>query len=402
MQLLRRLQGLQPGEAVILLADLAINAGFFMLIPYISIHVRDNLGLSATVAGTVLAVRMGVQQVLMMFAGPTADLYGYKRVLLTGLLIRSVGFSSFALMDNLTGLLISAVLSGLGGALFSAAERASFAALNDGPDQGSRFALLYTAQSVGTTLGPLLGALLLSLDFRLLSLAAGLVYLPIAALVYFFLPDLSSGRPAPSPARAVTEVFGSIATVAKNRTFVTYCLISAGFWAISGQINISLSLYASTVTGDQTSVKTLLLISSLMVIALQYKLQQRLADRFQPMRQWAFGAALAAGAFLLLLPLPGMTGLVACVVLITLGGMLVRPIDYQMVMGMAPRDSLASYYGFSALSVAIGGSAGQFLGGRLTDLATSTGVRWLPWVCFATLGILSALAMLQFGRKRTN
>lgn len=402
MGILRQFRGLQPGEAVILLADLAINTGFFMLIPYISVHVRHDLGLTATIAGTVLAVRTGVQQVLMVLAGPTADLYGYKRVLLTGLLIRAVGFSSFALMGNLPGLLVSAALSGMGGALFSSAERAAYAALNPGPQQGSRFALLYTAQSTGTTIGPLVGALLLSVDFRVLSLVAGAVYLPIAALVYFFLPNLTSGRERPEPARALSEVVGSIMTVARNRAFVAYCLVSAGFWAISGQINISLSLHATAYTGSQTAVKNLLLISSLMVIALQYKLTQWTEGRWPPLVLWSVGSALAGLSFLILIPFPGMAGLIACVVGLAFGGMLLRPVDYQMVIGMAPRDAVASYYGFSAIAVAIGGSTGQFLGGRLTDMAEASGHGWLPWVAFAALGLGAAGVMRWFDRHTSS
>lgn len=397
--LLRRLAGLSTAEAVILLADLSINLGFFMLIPYLSIHVRDNLGLSATIAGTILAVRTGVQQVLMMFAGPTADLYGYKRVLITGLLIRAAGFLSFALMATLPGLLISAVLSGIGGALFSSAERAAFAALNPGPDQAGRFALLYTAQSVGTTLGPLVGALLLSINFRVLSVVAGCVYFPIALMVFLYLPDLATGRDRPAVAHALSEVLQSVATVARNRAFVAYCLISTGFWAVSGQINISLSLHASAVTGSQTAVKYLLLTNSLMVIAMQYKIAQWLTGRWAPLLQWVIGCALTGGAFLLLIPLPGMGGMVSAVVIMTLGGMLLRPNDYTMIVGMAPRDSIASYYGFSALAVAIGGSGGQFLGGRLLDVADATGTAWIPWLTFAVIGLVAAAGMALFARR---
>lgn len=400
MTFLKRLRGLQPGEAVILLADLAINLGFYMLIPYISIHVSEDLRLSATAAGTVLAVRMGVQQVLQVLAGPTADLYGYKRVLLAGLLIRSVGFASFALMGNLAGLLVSAVLSGMGGALFSSAERAAYAALNPGNDQSTRFALLYTAQSVGTTMGPLVGSLLLGVDFRVLSVAAGFVYLPIALLVFFFLPNLQSGRERPAPAKALSAVVTSVLAVARNRAFVTYCLISAGFWAISGQINISLSLKAANVTGSPTSVKYLLLTSSILVIALQYLLTRWTEGMGQPLLRWALGSAVSGLAFLVLIPFPGMAGLEACVVIMTLGGMLLRPVDYQMVVGMAPRDSIASYYGFSSIAVALGGSAGQYLGGSLTDVAATTGQAWVPWVTFAALGLAAAAGMRWFASVR--
>jgi len=399
VELWRRFRGLQPGEAVILLADFAINTGFFMLVPYISVHVTKSLGLTATIAGTVLAVRMLVQQLVQVFAGPAGDLYGYKRVLVTGLLIRAVGFASFALMGDVTGLMLSAALSGVGGALFGAAERAAYAALNPGPQQASRFALLYTAQSIGTTVGPLIGSFLLDWDFRVLSVVAGTVYLPIVLLVVLYLPNLTSGRERPAPTRAVADILNSVFTVARNRTFVTYCLISAGFWALSGQINISLSLYGAHATGTQTAVKYLLWTSAGLVILFQYKLQAWLEHRLKPSTQWVLGSAIAGLSFLLLIPFPGMFGLEACVVLMTFGGMLLRPVDFTMVTGMAPRDSLASYYGLSAIAVAIGGSAGQFLGGRLLDLAWATNRIWLPWVTFAVIGLLAALGMWRFGDR---
>jgi DHA1 family multidrug resistance protein-like MFS transporter len=121
--------------------------------------------------------------------------------------------------------------------------------------------------------------------------------------------------------------------------------------------------------------------------------------KWPPLVLWAFGSALSGVAFLALIPYPGMVGLLTCVVLLTLGGMLLRPVDYQMVVGMGPRDAVASYYGFSAISVAVGGSGGQYLGGRLIDVADATGQAWLPWIVFATLGLSAAVLMRWFDRS---
>lgn len=399
-KLFRNLPRLQPAEAVILIADLSINTGFFMLVPFISIHVTNNLGLSATVAGVVLATRMGVQQLIQIVAGPTADLYGYKRVLVLGLIIRAVGFISFAFMSDLPGLMLSAVLSALGGALFSSSSRATFAALANGEQLAAKYSILYTFQSIGTTLGPLVGALLLAVDFRLLSLVAGLVYLPVALLVYLMLPNLETGRTRPRAVDAVGEVLRSISTVARHRDFVIFCLINSGFWLLSGQINISLSLYAAAITGTQTSVKYLFLLNSLIAITLQYGVSQRLQGRASPYSQWAVGAALAALGFLILIPFPSMGGLIACVALMGLGGLVLRPNEYMIINSMSPRNALASYYGFSSLAPAIGGATGQYLGGRLTDLASETGAAWIPWVIFSVIGWISSVAMFRFSRYR--
>jgi DHA1 family multidrug resistance protein-like MFS transporter len=136
-----------------------------------------------------------------------------------------------------------------------------------------------------------------------------------------------------------------------------------------------------------------------MVIVLQYQLTRWVEGKWPPLVLWAFGSALSGVAFLALIPFPGMAGLLTCVILLTLGGMLLRPVDYQMVVGMGPQDSVASYYGFSAISVALGGSAGQYLGGRLIDVADATGQASLPWLVFAAFGLGAALLMRWFDRS---
>lgn len=385
----RWLPDISAAGAVLLLADLAINAGFFMLIPYLSVHVTGTLGLSAAAAGSVLAMRMLAQQLLMVFAGPVGDLYGYKRVLVLGLLIRAVGFGSFALMGNLSGLLISAVLSGLGGALFASAEKASFAAVTAGPGQNQRFALLNVAQSAGVTVGPLLGALLLGVDFGVLSVAAGSVYIAVAALVLIYLPRVESAR-VRRPAGGARAVFRSVMSVARHGSFVAYTLITGGYWLVSGQLNISLSLHARSITGSITAVKYLLLLHALLVVLAQYRVAGWAGAHWTPMRQLALGTGLVGVGFALLVPFPGMAGLVACTVLMSMGAMLVRPTDQTIIMSFARPEALASYYGFSALSVALGGSTGQYLGGRLMDLATQTALAWLPWAVLASLAGLAA------------
>lgn len=371
-----------------------------MLVPFISIHVTGNLGLSATIAGLVMATRQFVQQGLQIVIGPTADLYGYKRVLLIGLLIRAIGFISFAFMSDFKGLMISAVLSALGGSLFNASFRATFAALAGGEQFATKYSILYTFQSLGTTLGPLIGALLLAMDFRLLSLVAGLIYLPVALLVYLMLPNLETGRSRPRAVEAVGEVLRSVTAVARHRDFVIFSLINSAAWLLSGQINISLSLYAAAITGSQTSVKYLFLLNSLIAISLQYVVSQRLQGRASPYTQWAGGATLVALGFLVLILFPTMGGLIACVALMGFGGLVLRPNEYMIINSMAPRNSLASYYGFSSLAPAIGGATGQYLGGSLTDVATQTGAAWIPWTVFSLIAGIAAAAMFRFSKHR--
>ncbi len=101
-----------------------MNAGFFLIIPLVSVHFVDDLGWAAAFIGLVLAVRQFVEQGLTVFGGALADTVGPKQLILLGVLIRAV---SFVLMGYATVpwmLLLSGFLAAVGGALFDAPQKA--------------------------------------------------------------------------------------------------------------------------------------------------------------------------------------------------------------------------------------------------------------------------------------
>ena len=61
-----------------------MNAGFFLIIPLVSVHYVDKLGWAAAYIGLVLAVRQFAQQGLTVFGGALADRFGPKRLILAG------------------------------------------------------------------------------------------------------------------------------------------------------------------------------------------------------------------------------------------------------------------------------------------------------------------------------
>ena len=69
-----RVRGLRTVLAVWFL----MNAGFFLIIPLLSVHYVDRLGWAAAFIGVVLAVRQFAQQGLTIFGGrwPTASARG--------------------------------------------------------------------------------------------------------------------------------------------------------------------------------------------------------------------------------------------------------------------------------------------------------------------------------------
>ena len=160
---------------LLLVNQLGVNTGFYLLIPYLATHLGDNLGMSAAVVGIVLGVRNLSQQGLFLIGGSAADRLGARGVIIAGCALRTVGFALFALGDGLPVLLAASVLSGLAGALFNPAVR-TYLAQEAGERRAEAFALFNVFATTGALIGPLLGSALLLVDFRASALTAAGIF----------------------------------------------------------------------------------------------------------------------------------------------------------------------------------------------------------------------------------
>jgi MFS family permease len=110
----------------------------------------------------------------------------------------------------------------------------------------------------------------------------------------------------------------------------------------------------------------------------------------------ALALALASIAFA-----DGIVLLLASVAGIAAARVVIEPVVNASVASIASAAGsgmLASYFGFGALSVAIGASSGQLLGGWLFDLALAHDLPALPWITLGVIGAGVSLALLLFSR----
>jgi DHA1 family multidrug resistance protein-like MFS transporter len=142
------------------------------VIPLLSVHYVAGLGWAAASIGLVLAVRQFVQQGFTAVGGVLADRWGPKGLITAGMLIRAVGFAAMAFADRYAWLMAASIVAALGGALFESPRAAAIAALTRPDERPRYFALAGTAGGLGITVGTQVGALLLRVDFAVVSLAA--------------------------------------------------------------------------------------------------------------------------------------------------------------------------------------------------------------------------------------
>lgn len=387
MELSRRAR--QRGLFALLAITFLMYCGFFMVIPLVSVYYVERLGFAAALVGLALAVRQLLQQGVTLFGGMLADLVGVRGLIGAGVLIRAVGFVCLAWAATPGLLFLAMILSALGGALFEAPSRAAVAALTEEHERARYYSLSGVIGGLGMTIGPLLGALLLRLNFQVVSLTAACCFVAVSAIT-LLLPKVRVA--------ANGQTIGQgLGLALRDRPFLAFTALLMGYWFMWVQLTISLPLAAERLTNSSDGVALIYTLNSGLTVLLQYPLLRLIERRWRPLPILIVGMALMALGLGSVAAAGTLGALLLSVVIFTFGTLLATPVQQSVSASLADPRALGSYFGVNALALAFGGSLGNFSGGLLIDAARGIGEPALPWLTFALIGLASAigLAMLS-------
>ncbi|OEJ31016.1 MDR family MFS transporter [Streptomyces subrutilus] len=388
---------LSPLLRLLILTQLAFNVGFYAVLPFLATHLGTAIGMAGWMVGFVLGLRTFSQQELFVVGGWLVDRHGVRPLVLAGCVLRIAGFAWLGYAEATWSVIGAVLLIGFAAALFSPAvesEVARQAVIWEEEGHGSRtrvLALLSAAGQAGAFVGPLLGALLLAVDFRTVCLAgAGVFALVLAGHMWLM--------PQHIPGRVRIRERGGMRVLLRNRRFLALCCAYGTYLLAYNQLYLALPDEVQRATGSQEALSWLFALSSLLVVCAQLPMTRWASDRLDLRRSMATGLLIiAAGFAVVAAALPaGWTGTWALlpaagyVALLTLGQMLVVPAARAWVPDLAEDGRLGLYTGalssISGLIVLIGSSAS----GSLLDLGLPPAV---PWLVLAALPAL-AVALL--------
>lgn len=153
----------QVWPPVLLGSQFVFNIGFYAVVPFLAVFLRDDMMLSGGLIGLILGLRTFSQQGMFIVGGALSDRYGARIIILCGCMIRVAGYLLLALGQSLCPIIIGACLTGIGGALFSPSIEALLAKAGTQSElQGKRsraewFALFAVCGELGAVLGPVAG-----------------------------------------------------------------------------------------------------------------------------------------------------------------------------------------------------------------------------------------------------
>lgn len=389
-----------PGVMRLLVGtQLAFNVGFYMVVPYLAVHLTEDLALAGGLVGLVLGLRTFSQQGLFVVGGTLADRWGAKPVILAGCALRVGGFLLLGVAGSLPGVLAGAVLTGFAAALFSPAVESALAREAaglpaGGPTRADVFAMFAVSGQIGSVVGPLVGAGLLLVDFGLACLVAAAAFVLIGLAHLRWLPP----RPAPHAGEQLLEGWSE---VLRNRRFLAFAAGYSGYLLCYNQLYLALPVELVRGTGGQAALGWLFVLASVLVIGGQL-----------PVTRWArgrpvgvplvlgFGAMSAAfGLVALALPVApaGVWPSVGLVVLLTAGQMLAGPVAQALVPQLAGERRLGAYFGVLSSAGGLAVLVGSTAVGALLDPAVAPPV--VPWLVLAAVPAAGAAVLAVLARR---
>ncbi len=379
------------GLIVLLANSFLMWSGFFMIVPVLSLHYVDDLGWAAASIGLVLGVRQLTQQTLTVVGGALADRLGAKRLIVIGIAIRVIAFGGMAWALDFPALLVLAILAAIGGSLFDAPSAAAIAALTTDEERLRFYSLRGMVTGLGLTTGPLIGSALLKTDFALVAYLSGGFFLVSLIITAIFLPSVQVGASNSSLSYGVRLAL-------RDRPFFALTALAMGYWFMWVQLTISLPLKAEALSGDKGSVGLIYLVNSLVTIALQVPIVSGLERRLRPMPALAFGVALMASGLASIALAQALPAMLVSVSIFALGNLIALANQNTVVAHLARPEARGSYFGVSAMALAVGGGLGNFLGSALYGESVARGAPALPWLVIGGVGLGAALGLWLLDR----
>ncbi|WP_129480072.1 MFS transporter [Fictibacillus sp. S7] len=381
-----------PSILILLLQFLSFFT-FFMFVPTISTHFNQTVGFSVGFVGLILAIRIISQQGMMILGGFLADRIGFKRTALSGFIMRGIGFASFGLTTQPMLIIVAAILTGLGGALFSPALKANLTALTPRERHKEVFSLMNIVENTGTVLGPLAGLYFNEKSFMILSVLAGVLFVVIS-IVVFFLPHTTIPRKSSSWIQESTEIV-------KNKQFMLLTVSLIPFHFVYQQLYLTIPIVADKVSGSSgwifsyVTVIVILFQWPLLLYTKKRRIEYLFTISYFVLLAMLLPNAIESQLWTLVLTLTG----------IAIGAMIFLPVFQSYVAKIAPKESLGAYFGFSNMAMALGGSLGNLAGGLLYDFFVethSTDKFWLALSLFILLPIVLLLKVQSYQPKHGN
>ncbi|MFH0766172.1 MAG: MFS transporter, partial [Calditrichota bacterium] len=367
--------------------------GFALSMPFLAIYLHEDMNVSLTQIGLMLAVSGVVGSSAATIGGTLSDRFGRKPLLIRLLFLRAMVIIVLAYItwQRLPFLLFAAVhiLSGLLGTSSIPVMDAIIADSSTPERRSDAYSLMRTFANLGWAIGPAIGGAIMALGYHWLFLATALFLIASALMAQRKIQEtcsapLSTGRPY------------NLSIVGRDRHLLLFLAIALAIFLAHGQLVATLSVHASSNVGlTKFQVGLLYLVNAGMVTVLQIP-AMRLLNLIKPLQALAVSGMFYAVGYYIVGLAAGWQAMMTGVAVVTIGEIMEGPMGSSYVSKLAPAGMVGSYMGVFNLALHLGWTVGPLIGGFLLDHLDSPVDAW-RLICI--LALMGSAGFVWLGRK---
>ncbi|MGB6873021.1 MAG: MFS transporter [Dehalococcoidia bacterium] len=385
----------EPELWVVTVTQFFIAIGFSICIPFLSLHLYQDRGLSMIQVGMILLVAGLCSAISQALGGVLSDRFGRRPILLIATLVSVFSFSGLAVLIGISAPVWAIAIIYIAGRSILTTTRPVLSAMVADFTSKERlteaYGILRIGANMGWAAGPAIGGYLATFLpygwlFGIAPLTCGIVSL----IIFFFIRESSHGT-------SKGAGFRSMLTIANDRPFLAFAVISILLFIVMGQMISTLSIFAVDMLGfSKAQFGLLLTLNGLIVIFFQYPMTLAL-KRIAKFRALILGSLLYAFGYLSLGWITQFGWALAAMAVITGGEIIHAPVSLSVIGELSPEDQRGRYMGLFGLSQTIGMAIGPLLGGVLIDAFPFN--LELVWAPIALIALIAAVGYYWWGRR---
>ena len=357
-----------------------------MLSPYLLIYAGEKLHQPLAALASLLAVNAGVGLVTTFLGGAIADRFGRKWVMATSFLLCAVSWYLFQFADSVWYFVALMALNGATTPLYRLAADSMMVDLIPKEGRIEAYSILRMGNNLGVALGPALGGFIAAISYSLSFKISGIGILFCGLMVIFF-----SGETIPqrkTTLDAPTKLFSGYGHILHDHQFLALIGAFTLNRISSATIWMMLGVYVKDNFGINESLFGFIPMTNALMVILFQVLTTHWVKRRDPKWMLVLGSAFYGIALLGVAFGTGFWAFWLCMVVATLGEMIVVPTSTTTAAAMAPEEMRGRYMSIYTLTTGIGSGVGPLMGGFLNDAFSPVAI----WYGGGLIGFAGAAA----------
>jgi predicted MFS family arabinose efflux permease len=362
--------------------------------PFLTLFASEKLNQPLTSITLVLTINSVIGLITTFIGGAIADRFGRKWVMGFSFLFAGVSWYLFRMADTLPIFALLMALSGATTPLYRLAADAMIADLVPPDERIEAYSIMRMGNNIGVALGPAIGGFIAAISYDISFTLTG-VGIVLCSLLIFFLSIETMPKFVHQVQNSIPQDKG-YSKALKDRKLLSFLTAMTFNRMCSATLWLLLAVHAKTNFQISEDLFGFIPTTNAVMVILFQILVTRLVKRRDPAMVMTLGAAFYGVAVLGVAFGTGFWGFWLCMVVATIGEMILMPTSTNYVSGLAPEDQRARYMSLYTITWSIGTAFGPLIGGILHDQISPSAT----WIGAGLLGFVGAGLFLLFSKRK--